>query len=310
MQVRTMGTRSRCGASPATTPSRRSPTPSWPGAPPASRTSCGRSAQPWGPGVHLARALSRALHHGAGHAEDHQRAVPALLRVRARPSRAAAASRRRPGPGHHRGPVPAEGGRAPGVAARAPACAHRWAGRRGVARHRLLRRADVRRPGHLHHPADLARGHGPTALHQRNHWHPQRCDPRPRGGGRPLRHGCVRTRSAPRGRVLVHRRPRLGHRHVVQHHRPARPGRDSGRRRRRLRHPALVPDPRRATGQCLVHRAHGPADADARPPPAKARTTCRARATCPPCASSPPSANPPTPRPWCGARTSSNQPGT
>ena len=48
---------------------------------------------------------------------------------------------------------------------------------------------------------------------------------RARGGRRPPRDRRVRARPAPRRRVLVHRRPGLGHRHVVRHHRAAHPRR-------------------------------------------------------------------------------------
>ena len=57
-------------------------------------------------------------------------------------------------------------------------------------------------------------------------------------------------------RVLVHRGPRLGHRHELRHHRPAHLRSHQPRRRGRLRRAALVPDPRRGARGRLVHRAH------------------------------------------------------
>ena len=87
--------------------------------------------------------------------------------------------------------------------------------------------------------------------------------------------------------LLVHGRSRLGHRHVVRHHRAADPRRDQHRRRGRLRRRPLVRDPRseqRVTR--LVHRADGAADADA-----GRRRRRPASTTCPRCASSPASAS-------------------
>lgn len=106
------------------------------------------------PGVNSDRPLSRALYDRAGHAEGRQCAVPAVLSVRARFCRAAVAPGRCARAGDHCGPVPEEGGRPPGGAARAgarPAC-RTWS--RGAARHAILRRAGARRARLLHDPAD------------------------------------------------------------------------------------------------------------------------------------------------------------
>ena len=77
---------------------------------------------------------------------------------------------------------------------------------------------------------------------------PEGRDPRPRGRRRPPHHRQARARSAPRRRLLVHRRPRLGDRHLLRHHRAAHERRDEHRRRGRLRRRALVPHPRRTSG--------------------------------------------------------------
>ena len=67
----------------------------------------------------------------------------------------------------------------------------------------------------------------------------------------------------PGRRVLVHRRPRLGHRHLLRDHRAAHPRPDHGDRCGRIRRPPLVPAARRAQGHRLVHGADRAADADA-----------------------------------------------
>ena len=61
-----------------------------------------------------------------------------------------------------------------------------------------------------------------------------RC-PRPRRRRGASRDGPHRSGSAPRRRLLVHRRSRLGDRHLLRDHRPADPWRDEHRRRDRLR---------------------------------------------------------------------------
>ena len=95
---------------------------------------------------------------------------------------------------------------------------------------------------------DRSRGHGAAALHQRHHRDAEGRGPRARRRRRPPRHRLLRARPAPRRRLLVHRRSRLGDRHVLRDHRPAHPRRDQHRRRGRVRRRALVPHPRRTSG--------------------------------------------------------------
>ena len=214
-------------------------------------------------GGDAAGAVPRAVHRGPRHAQEHRRGVPAVLRVRTGPGGAADAAGRGAGAGHHGRAVPQEGRRAACLAARAAACADHRRRRRGTAGHPVVRGADGRRAGRVHRSADLARRHGPAALHQRHHRHAEGRRARPRGGRRALRDRRVRPRSAPGRRVLVHRRPRLGHRHVVRDRRAADARGDGRGGRGRLRRPPLVPHPRRAAGHRLVHRPYRPADADA-----------------------------------------------
>ena len=173
---------------------------------------------------------------------------------------------RRTGPRDDRSPLPPQGATRAGPA---PGSGPRAAGRR---------------PGHLG-----SRRGGP--LPRRRCWPPRRAwsgigptDPedvallhftsgttgtpegraaRARGRRRPPRHGSHRARPPPRRRLLVHRRPRLGHRHVLRHHRAAHARRHQHRRRGRVRRRPLVRHPRGAAGHGLVHRPHRGADADA-----------------------------------------------
>jgi acetyl-CoA synthetase len=70
------------------------------------------------------------------------------------------------------------------------------------------------------------------------------------------RHRALRARPARRRRLLVHRRPGLGHRHQLRHHRAAVLRRDQRRGRGRVRRRDLVRRARAREGQRLVHRAH------------------------------------------------------
>ena len=116
-------------------------------------------------------------------------------------------------------------------------------------------------------------------------------------GRRPLRHRPVRARPAPRRRLLVHRRPRLGHRHVL---------RRSSRRsltasRRSSTRPSSTPSA--GTGSC---RTSGVTVWYTAPTAIRMLMQGRARSwpasiTFPRCASSPASASRSTPRRWCGA---------
>jgi acetyl-CoA synthetase len=67
--------------------------------------------------------------------------------------------------------------------------------------------------------------------------------------------GRLRAGSARRRHLLVHGRPRLGHRHVLRHHRAAGHRRDHDRRRGRDRRPSAGSHPAGSAGHCLVHRA-------------------------------------------------------
>ena len=88
-------------------------------------------------------------------------------------------------------------------------------------RHAQPGRPDGRGVGRFAIAADRPGGPGAAALHQRHHRHAEGRDARARGGRGPPRDRPVRPRPAPRRRLLVHRRPRLGDRHVLRHHRAA-----------------------------------------------------------------------------------------
>ncbi|MCK7501888.1 MAG: AMP-binding protein [Comamonadaceae bacterium] len=202
------------------------------------------------PRVRAARAHARALRRGARRAEGRRAWSRRCSRPSAR-SRSPRASSLGDGTraGHHRRAVPAQGrGDArrscPTLRARAARRRRRRAAdvprarstcdalmRRGV--RRLRDRAD--RP-----PRTLALLHftsGTTGTPKgAMHVHGAVVDA--------LRHRPLRARPARRRRLLVHRRPGLGHRHVLRHHRAAAARRDQHRRRGRVRRRALVPHPR------------------------------------------------------------------
>ena len=151
--------------------------------------------------------------------------LPALLRLRARagaPATRAAATRgcSSPPPALYRRKI------APvrdGAARPASRPARRTGGdARGTAALETSMRA-LASAGPLRDPADLDRGPGAAALHQRHDGTPEGRGARARGGRRPPRHRRARARPARRRRLLVHGRPGLGHRHVLRHHRPAHP---------------------------------------------------------------------------------------
>ena len=149
-------------------------------------------------------------------------------------------------------PLPAEGRRR--SAASLPGPRARPAGRRRPAAdrraghaatsHALMARG--RRP--VRDRADRPGGPGAAPLHQRHDRHAEGRDPRARGRRRPPRHRAARARPPPGRRLLVHRRSRLGDRHLLRHHRPADQRRDEHRRRGRLRRRALVPHPAGRSG--------------------------------------------------------------
>ncbi len=110
-------------------------------------------------------------------------------------------------------------------------------------------------------PAHRSRGHGPAPLHQRDDREAQGSGARPPGRGGPPRDLGVRPRPPARRRLLVHRRPGLGHRDVVRHHRAAHPRGDADQLRGRVRGGHVVRRARRAPGHRLVHRTDRPPDA-------------------------------------------------
>ena len=110
--------------------------------------------------------------------------------------------------------------------------------------------------------ADGCRRHGASALHQRDNGAAERRRARPRGGGGASHDRSSRARSA-RGRcVLVHRRSRMGHRHVLRHHLAADQRRHDDRRSGGLRRRALVPHSGAAESLGLVYGADRHPDAD------------------------------------------------
>ena len=104
----------------------------------------------------------------------------------------------------------------------------------GAAR-RALRRLPVARGDALRPP-----------LHLGHHRPPEGRAARPLLAPRPVLHDEARPRPATRRRLLVQRRPRLGDRHLLRHHRPLVERHHPGRARRGLRRRALVRLPRRA----------------------------------------------------------------
>jgi acetyl-CoA synthetase len=168
--------------------------------------------------------------------------------------------------------------------------------------HVLLVRAEGGGDLPLRDPADRPRGAGAAALHQRHHRHAQGRDPRPRGGARPPRHRRLGPRPAPRRRVLVHRRPGLGHRHQLRHRRAAHPRRDQRRRRGEFDAEAWYRLIARGARHRLVHRTDRDPHADAAGPELGARfdlSSLRLVASV---------GEPLNPRRWCGARRRSGLP--
>ena len=175
------------------------------------------------PGVLAARPGSGAVCHRARHAEEHQRVLPAVRGVRSRADPRPDAPGGRAGAGDQPAAVRAEGGPDPRRAARPEACAGHRRGTR-PARHdrRWTRRS--RRPSAEFDipptdPEDMALLHftsGTTG--------------KPKGAMHVheavvAHHATRRVRAGParRRRVLVHRRPGLGDRHLVRDHRARSP---------------------------------------------------------------------------------------
>ncbi len=91
---------------------------------------------------------------------------------------------------------------------------------------------------------------------------PRRVRSTPRRRGHTLCNRTVRPRPASLGRVLVHGRSGLGHRHVVRGDHTAVARRHVDRRQQRIRRRTVVPHPRRAGRHGLVHRADRDPHAD------------------------------------------------
>ena len=159
--------------------------------------------------------------------------------------------------------------------------------------------------GGLHHSADRPRRPGPAALHQRYHRTAQGRHPRPQRRADPLPDGKVRPGFSPRGRLLVHRRPRLGDGHLIRDHRPAAARDHQHHRRSGFRRPALVPDSGRPESNRLVHGAHCHSTAHAAGGRSRGGSTIS-----PTCGSSTAWASPSTRRRWSGARRPSAFPST
>ena len=180
-----------------------------------------RARRPPGERVFALRPHPELYIAGLGTLKAGARLLPAVLGLRSRAGRVAAAPRPRPGPRdtealyRTQGRGPARRAARPRArpareAAGAPvgraAVIDLRAARGGVARH-LRHRAH--RPGRLAllhftsgttgKPKGAVHVHGAVVAHHVT--------------------GRVRPRSAPRRRLLVHRRSRLGHRHVIRHHR-------------------------------------------------------------------------------------------
>ncbi len=187
------------------------------------------------PGLRAVEPDARALRGRARHAEARRRRLPTVLGVRLRADPPADGPRRRPRAGHLGLAVSPQGRARPRRAA--PSAA------------RAARRRRRRRPGHdrrwprpaaaagvgvarLQHRPDLARRHGAAPLHVGHDRHAEGRGARARGRAGPPRHRLLRPGPAPRGRVLVHGRPRMGDRHVLRHHLSADPRPDEPDRRR------------------------------------------------------------------------------
>ncbi len=217
----------------------------------------GPGRQPGGPGT-------GALHRNARHAQGRRGVHPAVLGIRARADPSARRARQHRGARHHCLALPAQGRTDPGPAAEpAPRDPDRRRQRGRPARCRVVGRRDGRRVARLRHGADPCRGPRVAALHQRDHRHPEGRHARARRGRRARGHRPHGPRPPRRRRLLVHRRPWLGDRDVLRHHRSAGVWGHQHRRRRRLRRRPVVPDRRRATRHRLVHRTDGDPHDDA-----------------------------------------------
>ena len=129
-------------------------------------------------------------------------------------------------------------------------------------RHREPRPPDADDVRSFRRGRHAARGHGAPALHQRHDGPAEGRGACPRGRRSAQLDGPHRARSASGRHLLVHRRSRLGDRHLLRHHRAADERRDDDRRRGRVRRRALVPHAGTREGQRLVHRADGDPHAD------------------------------------------------
>ena len=222
--------------------------------------------------VRLLRPGPRALRRGARHAEARRRLLPAVLGLRAGADPPAAGARRRarsssPPPRCTRARSRRMRGELPDLRARA-------ARRRRRRRRRSTARA-TSTPLLAAQDADVSRSRRPTPRTRRC------CTSRAARPGTPkgavhvheavVAHhvtGALRARPASRRRLLVHRRPGLGDRHVLRDHRAAHPRRDQHRRRGATSTPSAgTRILERAAGHRLVHGADRDPHADARRAP-------------------------------------------
>ncbi len=188
---------------------------------------------------------TRALPRGARQPEEWQRGFAAVLGLRPRADRDAREPRRGQGAGHHRHALPAQGREVAREDAHARTCAAGRRGRRHDERRRHPRPGDADGGGRrcLCGHADRRRGYVAAALHQRHDG-----DAEGRGAcawrrGDALGHRPLRTRSACRRHLLVHRRSGLGDRHLLRHHRAAAAWRNVDRGPRGVRCRTLVRHP-------------------------------------------------------------------
>ena len=223
---------------------------------------CGeRPAQPrrqeGRPRLRLPRPHPGAVLRRVRHAEGRRRHRAAVLRLRPGRGRATVCRQRRERApdqpralgarqGHPRRPAGAEARRARDAAASA-AEASEGIAHLGRPRGQAIRRVRDRGDG----PRRLL-GH---ALHLRHDRQAEGRGARAPGGLGPLRDRQVRARPPRRGHLLVHRRPGLGHRHLLRHVRAVDQRRDDRHLRGRLRRRRVVRDHREVQGHGLVHGA-------------------------------------------------------
>ena len=201
------------------------------------------------PGLPLPRSPAGALHRFRGHPQARRRRPASLLRVRRRGT-LSAHGQQQDDDGHHAEEALRQGAPNPRTPPRvAERDRRRPRGIRSPSQGGRDGLRDGREPPDRDRPAVDIRGDTERpALHFGHHRAAEGRAPRAFERSRPVPDDQGRAGPPGRRRLLVHRRPRLGHGHVLRDHRPVDAGSDTTRRRRRLLRGTLVQGPGAAQG--------------------------------------------------------------